>query len=146
MDKRNRDANKRHRKKEGEAYFSATLMLDQAIVDRIAVEAPKREDNNASALIEEVVTENIHLMQEVYSCRRRQKKGSGLVKKTYTLSESFIEIINKTGSRNLAVCDVLNQAWGLGLDLPLTMPTEEPETEPKKAKKEKKVKRKKFFK
>ena len=108
MDKRGREAVKRHRSDEGVKYVTASLMLDRKIFKFLKKEVNKTEDKNMSKFLEDIVAP-----LKIRKMPKRRKFGNFPVKKTFTFTEKFKKKIKKSGNMSLFVEEMLIEIFNL---------------------------------
>lgn len=108
MDKRGREAEKRHRSNGNSKYDTVSLTLDPKIINFLEKEVEKTEDRNMSKLIEDIVSP-----LSIRKMPKRRKFKSFPVKKTFTFTEKFKKKIKKSGNMSLFVEDMIMKNFNL---------------------------------
>lgn len=107
MDKRGREAEKRYRPT-NEEYKTISLTLDSKLINFIETEILETEDNNMSKFIEDNL-ENCSF----HEMPKRRKSGTFPIKKTFTFTKKFVEMIKKSGNMSLFVEERLIEKFDL---------------------------------
>jgi hypothetical protein len=108
VDKRKREATKRHRSDRSSKYVTVSLTLNPKILKTLEKKVNRTEDKNASKFIEEIVSPF-----RVYKMPKRRKFKSFPTKRTYTFTENFKAKIMKSGNMSLFVEDILMKHFNL---------------------------------